>query len=158
MFEDPSDRMASVDRAILRDIAERLEVIADAVASPNGTGGHSVGIGPNQSNSDILSTIMAVLENRRRRLKHFDPEFLGEPAWEMLLDLYINEQRGRDVSVSSACLASGAPSTTALRYVTMMTDRGWLLRVPDPTDKRKIYLKLSDRARSALIAWAASVR
>jgi hypothetical protein len=68
----------------------------------------------------------------------------GEPGWDLLLDLYIREKSGSRSSVTSACIGSRAPHTTALRYVTAMVEAGWLERTADPSDKRRHWLSLSE--------------
>ena len=46
-------------------------------------------------------------DDRRRRTKIFrSEELFGEPAWDILLDLYIAHADGKPVSVSSACIGS----------------------------------------------------
>ena len=53
---------------------------------------------------------------RRKRAALFgNPDLFGEPAWDILLDLYIAAGEGKPVSVSSACIGSAAPATTGLR-------------------------------------------
>src|SRR3546814_1843272 len=44
--------------------------------------------------------------------------FRSDPAWDMLLDLYLAAERNtRPVSISSLCIASAVPATTALRWI-----------------------------------------
>ena len=74
----------------------------------------------------------------------------GEPGWDLLLDLYIREKSGARSSVTSACIGSRAPHTTALRYVAALCDSGWVERVADPTDKRRHWLSLSGKAVNKL--------
>lgn len=64
----------------------------------------------------------------------------GDPAWEMLLDLLLAKFEGHTVSVSSACIASGAPMSTALRLVRRLVDEKVLCRIPDEHDKRRHFL------------------
>lgn len=80
---------------------------------------------------------------RRRRDGLFGPIF-GEPAWDLMLDLFIMEARGTRVPVSSACIASGASHSTALRLIETLVRRELVLRERDATDKRRTYLKLTD--------------
>lgn len=68
----------------------------------------------------------------------------------MLLDLLAMESRNQSVSVTSACMGSCAPPTTALRYVALFEERGLLVRAPDQFDARRAFLSLSDRARRDL--------
>ncbi|HEX8055731.1 MAG TPA: MarR family winged helix-turn-helix transcriptional regulator [Novosphingobium sp.] len=81
------------------------------------------------------------------------PEFrgcTGEPGWDMLLDLYLGELLGRKTSVTSACIASGVPPTTALRYVNALCDAGRIERDRDENDARRCWLKLSAPVREEI--------
>lgn len=76
-------------------------------------------------------------EDRRRRSKIFQADDLfGEPAWDILLDLFIAAKERRSVSVTSACIGSAVPSTTALRWITILEKHGLLVREADPGDAR----------------------
>ena len=89
---------------------------------------------------------------RERRLRdEFAPaDLFAEPAWDMLLDLYIAHYRKRDVGVSSLCIAACVPGTTALRWISSMEEAGLFERSHDPSDRRRIFIRLSERARLAL--------
>lgn len=79
---------------------------------------------------------------RRKRESFFDADHFGEPQWDLLLDLFIAGKRGRQVSVSSACIAASVPPTTALRHIVILTDNGYIERIPDPYDSRRVNLRL----------------
>jgi hypothetical protein len=103
---------------------------------------------------DIASrrAIRAREMSRQRQLRAaFLPASLfAEPAWDMLLDLYAAHYEGKQVSVSSLCIAANVPSTTALRSIEAMTEQGCLVRRRDPNDGRRIFLTLSDVSRGSL--------
>jgi DNA-binding MarR family transcriptional regulator len=84
-----------------------------------------------------------LLRARARRSKFFNPRLFADPAWDMLLELYAAELAERRVSVSSLCLASGVPATTALRWLTAMQKEKLVVRENDPLDGRRIFVKLS---------------
>ncbi len=65
---------------------------------------------------------------------------------------------GVDVSVSSLCIASGVPATTALRWIRTMTQTGMIRRAPDPGDARRVFLALSEKSAQAMAAYLASRR
>ncbi|MBT0669040.1 MarR family transcriptional regulator [Novosphingobium profundi] len=91
-------------------------------------------------------------EDRRRRSKIFQSDDLfGEPAWDILLDLFIAAKERRSVSVTSACIGSAVPSTTALRWITILERNGLLVREADPGDARRVYVKLSARGYAAML-------
>ncbi|MEZ5655102.1 MAG: hypothetical protein R3E04_04340 [Sphingobium sp.] len=67
-----------------------------------------------------LTVAKLALRIRRRRDAIFSDELgassiFGEAAWDMLLDLFVSRSENKRVSVSSLCIASGVPATTALR-------------------------------------------
>jgi hypothetical protein len=96
-------------------------------------------------------------EDRRRRTKIFRSEDLfGEPAWDILLDLFIAAKERRRVSVTSACIGSAVPSTTALRWIAILEKQGLLVREADPGDARRVYVKLSARGYAAMLEYFAS--
>jgi len=95
----------------------------------------------------------ALIRQRRLRTDFLPATLFGEPAWDMLLDLYAAHYEGRRVSVSSLCIASSVPSTTALRAIEAMEREGCILRERDPGDGRRIFLKLSDVRRAELDAY-----
>lgn len=94
-----------------------------------------------------------LMRQRRKRSAHLPAVLFAEPAWDMLLDLYAAHYEGSPVSVSSLCIASNVPSTTALRAIKTMSDAGCLIRQRDPADGRRIFIVLSDTARASLDAY-----
>jgi len=96
-------------------------------------------------------------DDRRRRSKIFGSDDLfGEPAWDILLDLFIAAKERRRVSVTSACIGSAVPSTTALRWITILERQDLLVREADPGDARRVYVKLSTRGYDAMLEYFAS--
>jgi DNA-binding MarR family transcriptional regulator len=91
-----------------------------------------------------------ILAARQQRRKYFSPEIFGEPAWEMLLALYVAEERGPRLTVTRLCHNSGFPLTTALRWLHFLEAEHLVTRVASPVDKRIFYLDLAANARSAL--------
>ncbi len=93
-------------------------------------------------------------DDRRRRSKIFQSdELFGEPAWDILLDLFIAAKERRRVSVTSACIGSAVPSTTALRWITILERGGLLMREADPGDARRVYVRLSPRGYEAMLEY-----
>jgi DNA-binding MarR family transcriptional regulator len=91
-----------------------------------------------------------ILRLRRLRDKLFGGDLFGEPAWDMLLEVYAAEWTGRKLSVSGACYASGVPSSTALRWILRLERDGWLRRIGDPSDRRRSWLILSEEAHKKI--------
>ncbi|WP_233996698.1 MarR family winged helix-turn-helix transcriptional regulator [Porphyrobacter sp. CACIAM 03H1] len=88
---------------------------------------------------------------RRKRASIFgNPDLFGEPAWDILLDLYIAQGEGKQVSVSSACIGSAAPATTGLRWLSVLADQGLVVRENDPEDHRRVLVRLTGAGLTAM--------
>lgn len=70
-------------------------------------------------------------------------ETFSDPVWHILLDLFASEFEGKQISISSACIGSGVPNTTALRYLKMLHDRAVIERMPDAFDARRQHVRLT---------------
>lgn len=81
---------------------------------------------------------------RAARRDYIDGDLLGEPAWDMLLDLFMQFAGGASVSTTSLCIASRVPNTTALRYVALLEDKGYVARKPSEVDGRVMLVSLTD--------------
>ena len=102
---------------------------------------------------DIRETIRA----RRLRDQYFGNGLFEDPAWDMMLDLFAAELERAQVSVSSLCIAAAVAPTTALRWIARMTEAGLFERQPDPFDRRRAFLGLSDRASLGMRNYVAAV-
>lgn len=88
---------------------------------------------------------------RRKRAAIFgNPDLFGEPAWDILLDLYIAQGEGKQVSVSSACIGSAAPATTGLRWLSVLAEQGLVMRENDPEDHRRVLVRLTRAGVTAM--------
>ena len=83
---------------------------------------------------------------RRSRDESFGAGLFSEPAWDLLLHLFVAGAEGRRESVSSACDGTAAPATTALRKLRQLEEGGWILREGDPEDARRSFVRLSPQA------------
>jgi hypothetical protein len=101
----------------------------------------------------------AVYRARRTRERAFgdSADLFGEPAWDILLDLYVARQIGVMVSVGSASIASGAPSTTGLRWVNVLVAKGFIDRVHDSEDRRRSLVQISDQAMEIMERWLETI-
>jgi len=101
--------------------------------------------------------VRRIIRQRQLRARFLDGELFADPAWDMLLDLTAARAEHTRVSVTSLCIASGVPPTTALRWIGQMTGAGLLERVEDDTDRRRAFIALSDRAAEAMARYFAEV-
>lgn len=95
----------------------------------------------------ILAMAQGEYRRRRNRTLFFEDESLfGEPAWDILLDLFIAGLQRKRLPVTSACIGAAVPTTTALRWLALLEERGQVIREPDPTDARRAHVRLSPEA------------
>lgn len=93
------------------------------------------------------------LDGRRQRANFLAREMFGEPAWDMLLDLFIAQCENKRISISSACIASGGSATTALRWLARLETMNYVERVSDDKDKRRIFVRITPLACEAIAKW-----
>lgn len=96
--------------------------------------------------------------NRRRRERTLPGDLFGEPAWDMLLDLYVQKARARPVSIHSLCIASMVPPTTALRWIDRLLACGLVERRRCERDLRVVHIVLTGRGMAAIEAHFAGVQ
>ena len=101
--------------------------------------------------------VRKIIQQRRARAKFLDAELFADPAWDMLLDLTAARVEHQRVSVTSLCIASGVPPTTALRWINQMVEAGLFERVEDDADRRRAFIALSDRAADAMARYFAEI-
>jgi hypothetical protein len=101
--------------------------------------------------------VRLIIKNRQKRWEPFGTELFADPAWDMLLDLTAARAEHRRVSVTSLCIASGVPATTALRWIGQLVEAGWFERVQDDGDKRRAFIALTDRAADAMAHYFAKL-
>jgi DNA-binding MarR family transcriptional regulator len=68
----------------------------------------------------------------------------------MLLDLYASHHEAREVSVTSASMASGAPVTTGLRWLRQLEAGGLVARTRSIQDQRFVNLSLTEEGLEAV--------
>ncbi|GGK35337.1 response regulator [Salinarimonas ramus] len=101
-----------------------------------------------------LASLLAV---RKERKRIFGASLFEDPVWEMLLDLAHADSRGEEVAVTSLCLVSGVSTTTALRRLDDMAAAGLIERRRDPSDGRRILVRLTDSGKEKVERYLATV-
>jgi hypothetical protein len=101
--------------------------------------------------------VRRIIRQRQLRARFFDGNLFADPAWDMLLDLTAARAEHIRVSVTSLCIASGVPPTTALRWIGQLTDAGLFERVEDDTDRRRAFIALTDQAADAMARYFAKL-
>jgi hypothetical protein len=149
-----SDELAEFARTLSRMAdTERQTGVSDKPVSfrPAPIGGfQAFPTGAPKAHPIDAKAVRDIIKKRRLRERFFDAELFADPAWDILLDLKAAALESQSVSVSSLCIAAAVPPTTALRWITAMTESEMLVRRQDPDDARRVFIELSDETDAKL--------
>ena len=142
-YKEPATGLAIEFSAKDRDDATRLlTLIAGSSAGQSGECAH-----------DPVIIAQAILADRKRRLAIFNGGMFGEPAWDILLTLFVVDHDGPRLTIGRLIQLTGGAPTTALRWLEYLEDQGLIARYKHPTDARASIAQLTDKARQALVAY-----
>ena len=95
----------------------------------------------------------AIFLSRRQRARHFGSARFNEPAWDMMLALFINADEDGGISMSRLADYCEAPLSTALRWIEYLEAAKLVVREQSDTDRRKVFLRLTPKGRSSLSSY-----
>jgi hypothetical protein len=95
----------------------------------------------------------AELRGRRKRQEFVPDALLGEPAWDILLDLYGRAARRRPATVSSVCKAAADCDTTAFRGLKALEEERLVKRLPAADADGVEFVQLTDLGMQAVSGW-----
>ena len=106
----------------------------------NSTSSHSSG---------LYRAARAIYQTRRSRENAAEVHrgLFGEPAWDILLYLYIALNESRPVYVSAVCDDTDLPATTMLRWLARLEEQGFISRRMDGEDARRRQVDLTGQGR-----------
>lgn len=96
-----------------------------------------------------------VIRARRLRDGFFEASLFADPAWDILLDLYLAHLDQRRTTVTALCAAASVPMTTGLRHIAALVDRGLILRAQSARDLRVVHVELADASVRQMQAYFA---
>jgi hypothetical protein len=102
------------------------------------------GFGPRRELPADLQVLQWLRDIDEQRLKALDGVVETDAAWNMLAELLRARITKRRISVTSLCLASRGPVTSALRRVERLLRDGLITYALDPKDRRRKYVELTN--------------
>jgi DNA-binding MarR family transcriptional regulator len=87
---------------------------------------------------------------RMERKRHFAASMFGEPAWDVLLSLFVGEPAIDAMTVSRIAQMTDTPLSSALRWVDYLESQHLIIRHAHPTDRRSSMVELTDVGRTQL--------
>ncbi|MGV3511648.1 MAG: MarR family transcriptional regulator [Novosphingobium sp.] len=140
-----NDQMKAKARRLIA-VANELLAMAHELEAREGEGRpDELGSSPLPRDNPLwVELARSAYRDRRRRANIFaDPTLFGEPAWDILLDLFIAAKERKRLPVTSACIGAAVPATTALRWLTVLEEKGLIVRENDASDARRVFVRLS---------------
>lgn len=99
---------------------------------------------PAQCGTELAAILRDIILRRRMRNEVIPSHLLHDPAWDMVLDMMLSKLEGQALSVSSVCMATSVPFTTAIRWLKNMETDNLVRRWTDPQDRRRDLVELTD--------------
>ena len=131
----------------VRNAVRLLELLKTQRSAPNEP----------RSREDLLATARFSLEARRGRVEHFSPAMFGEPAWDLLLALYVTQADTPAPAVSSLAQTAGIAITTAFRWIDYLEEKRLIERERSSEDGRALTVALSKDGRARLESYFTDV-
>lgn len=132
-----------------REAARLLSLLSEALHSPLPPAADSAAI----SREELILRARIVMNSRRLRFRYFKRAMFGEPAWDILLCLYITEHTEGRQPIGKLADLIEAPLSTTARWIDYLERERLVEREQHPTDKRIIYIRLLPKARELLDAY-----
>lgn len=106
---------------------------------------------------DLTEFARQLLAGHKQRDLYFDPMLFSNPAWDILLNLYVADAEGKPVGVLDACAVSPVPQGVALRWLGYLKQEEMVIETQDPAHPRQTVLRLSDQTRLTISSYLGSL-
>lgn len=85
------------------------------------------------------------VEMRRSRNRDGEPPLFADPAWDILLEVYVAQADDKFLNVTNASMAAGLPMSTGHRWLRLLEAEELLERVSDARDRRVCWIRLTPK-------------
>ena len=138
----PSEAATPLDPSqILTHLMEIREDLEELKARPNS--GQTKRLVNGLTDKALCEIARKMYRARRRRDEFFPQRLFAEPAWDILLDTFVQQAGDGNTTIKAVCASSHVAPTTALRYIKLLKDEGLLTTWNHPTDRRVTCVRLS---------------
>lgn len=141
----------------IRDAARLFRLFADQAPQAGGLSDLPSAKSDSTDRGKLVSRARTMLTARRLRERHFNRIMFGEPAWDILLMLYLSEQSSGRLTMSRLAVWVETPLTTVVRWVNFLEEQGLVERRAHPTDRRTLFINLSEQGRAALDSYFGAI-
>lgn len=112
---------------------------------------------PNTAPPRSIAPALLARARQARRLRatmsaFLPQDLLVDPAWDMMIDLFIAAGTGERLCVKDLTLMSGESPASAMRRIDRLQQAKLLHRHVDPADHRRVHVTLTDIGHTAMAA------
>ena len=104
-----------------------------------------------QANNQARALADRLYAERRRRDSFFPDGLFGEPAWDLLLAMFIARAKGQTMILCRAYKAAGVSDTTGRRLLDRMEEEGLITRRRAPRSRKMRIVELTDNSVERLL-------
>ena len=137
--------------ALIKDLSAKLSAVAEEFGS------RAKEVQAEGGAASPTATARRLLGERSMRRRFVSEDLFHEPAWDMLLALYLAHHENRVMNVKTLVAATQAPVTTSQRWIDHLGKLGLITRVVDPADRRRLEVSLSETGLQAMEAYLAAI-
>lgn len=137
----------------ISDISQKLADIIEDISRLRPASGSS----SHHSESQVVSKLRDAVLARTLRNRMFPQGLFSDPAWDMVLDLTLASIEHRQISISSLCIASNVPTTTALRCIKALVEHGIIEIEADSKDRRRKIVNISQHTFDIMMKLSSSI-
>ncbi|MCK0098248.1 hypothetical protein MWU38_02525 [Qipengyuania sp. S6317L1] len=99
----------------------------------------------------IIRTARRLFEERQSRSDHFPlHDLFGEPAWDILLLLFIAQAKGKGAKIENLSITSKIPARQALRWLEKLESRQMVFAYRDEDNPDEVFVRLTFEGRSSM--------
>lgn len=139
---------------LVKDLTTKLSAIAVEFGDrADRFAGGAAPAGSTRERASPVAVARTLLAQRQSRLDFFPAELFHEPAWDMLLALYVADEERQTMNVKTLVATTSAPVTTSQRWIDHLHKLKLIDRIIDPVDRRRVEISLSDTGQRAVIAY-----
>jgi hypothetical protein len=143
---------------LIAELAETLSGVADEFNVRAAKAARTMPTANDLSDAALVEQAKLLLDERRIRRRFLPDELFHEPAWDMLLALFVARDERLPMNVKTLVSLSDAPTTTSQRWIEHLYQSRLINRVTDTVDRRRLEISLSQFGDQAMIAYLKALK
>jgi DNA-binding MarR family transcriptional regulator len=129
---------------IIRQATARIEALSDAIF-------------PGAAGMTLHAVADRLYSERRRRERHFPQGLFKEPAWDLMLALFIAREEGRELDLIQACEVAGVTPGAGRSLLAKMESEGLVARAKSNRNRKRQTVALTKHSIERLSDYLAAL-